>query len=116
MNVYYFGCFRREGHYLFPSGSRSFVDWKECPWGYSIDGGLLKDVSQNHQGLYVVDHKDGWTAVAFWDRSVDDRYGSNSAFLVHEDTTAEIILEEARKQWPEVFDRTDFPELIPQRA
>lgn len=115
MTVYYFGCLRRAGHFLYKYPNGIYEDWKVCPWGYSIDGRLLEAVPEKNLpcGRYIVAKKDGWTAISFLDRSVNERYGSNSAFLVPEDITAEAIIEEAKKQWKEVFDRTDFPDLIP---
>lgn len=54
--------------------------------------------------------KDGWTAVAFWDRSGGDtRPGCNSVFLARATLSGGELLHMAREQWPEVWNRPGFP-------
>jgi hypothetical protein len=49
-----------------------------------------------------------WTALAFWDRSVDDRYGSNSVFILRGALSFEEAVTLAREQFPEVWARFSF--------
>ena len=51
----------------------------------------------------------GWTAVAFWDRSSDQRPGSNTAFIVHDDLTFAQVIRAAKHAWPQVWVRFTFP-------
>lgn len=112
--ILYFGCRGEPGHHI--HCKRSIVRLRDTPWNTSIDGGLLAQTSQSHQGLCIHAVKDGWTAVSFWDRSGDSRPNSNSAFLVREEMTPFRLLELARQQWPDVFARHRFPDLSYQPA
>lgn len=131
MRAFYFGCWRALGHYLWHQGSdgtpikkydRGESDRRllggyphssqggkgEIPWGYSLDGGLLKGKDLK-QGEAVVERRSGWTALSFWDRSVDSRGGSSSTFVFDADLEPEAALEAAREAFPPIFDRFTFP-------
>jgi hypothetical protein len=113
--VLYFGCIDRPGHYLWHllHGRLSWREFRLTPWGDHIDGGVFGDSKSKHEaGRVHVQKKDGWTAVAWADYSVDRRPGSHSTFLVHADVTAEELIAMAREQWPQVFNRGRFPELL----
>ena len=111
-DVLYFGCMGRAGHFLFDhDGQRPYGS---TPWGYDLDGGLLDSSKPEVEGVVQFHQKDGWTAIAFWDRSVDSRYASNSAFLVAESVSAETLLAMARESWPAVFSRCKFRVALPE--
>lgn len=100
--VFYFGCNDQPGHYMHSPGMK--VQWGFCrnnPWGYSIDGGLLK----GHKERFVLTHKDGWTALSFVDNTVDKRPGSNSSFLAEGTFTLDEMFELARKNFPHIAAR-----------
>lgn len=111
--ILYFGCIRESGHYMWDArGRKSYHDIPQ-PWGYSIDGKLCPPgdpwaKNGQPQGSAALHHKDGWTALAFWDRTVDSRPGSNSAFLADETLTFEQLLERAKEAFPQVFARFTF--------
>jgi hypothetical protein len=116
---YYFGCIERAGHYMHSNPSprgleeiRALHDvLRKNPWGSGIDAGLCppgKDARYQVEGRASVHHKDGWTALAFWDRSVDSRGGSNSVFLADAIHDFEIMMALARENFPEVLDRLSF--------
>lgn len=95
-------------------GFSHHVSLTETPWGTKLDGGLCPEVRYGvltPEPDYLKVHRlDGWTAVAFWDRSGDSRPGSNTAFLVRSHAAhVEDILKWARIQWPEVWARPGFP-------
>lgn len=98
--VLYFGCLAQCGHHL---RSRRGPDpqWNSTPWRGNIDGGILEKTRDQSNGRAVYDNKGGWSAVAFWDNSVDTRPGSHSTFLVREILAPEVVLELAKQQWPE---------------
>lgn len=101
MRIFYFGPWDQDGHYLFAEGGRSA--WREersIPWTLGqLDGGLephfkacerkrpgaLPDrycsCPSGEEGPALVHHKDGWTALAFWDRSVDTRGACCSVYI-----------------------------------
>ena len=49
-----------------------------------------------------------WTALAFWDCSVDERPGSNSVFILEGLYNFEQALEIAKKTFPTIFKRFKF--------
>jgi hypothetical protein len=111
--IYYFGCIREAGHYLYSSNG-----WKDyslldtiIPWRYKVDGNLCPpDMSGQYEieGLAMLHYKDGWTALAFWDRSVDHRHKSNSCFLAPGYFSFEEMLKLAKEYFPSVMKRFSF--------
>lgn len=122
MTVYYFGCIGRTGHYMFSSPMPvALEEGRACssftrtnPWGTQIDGGLCPG-GREIQGQALIHYKAGWTALSFWDRSVDARGNSNSNFLAHGTLTFEEILRLAKERFPEVFARLHFP-IVPYQG
>ncbi len=115
--VYYYGCWGDKGHFLWTPEQDSVRISKmkdATPFGDDIDGVLQKgsgvcsgngipDDAQLHD-------KDGWTALAFWDRTVDTRPGSCSVFLAEGVHKVEAIKEIARSNFPEIWDRLHHKE------
>lgn len=108
--ILYYGTIKKTAT-LF--SKREYIEYHNTPWGWDLDE-LIKTDSTEPDGKLHVSKKDGWTAVAFWDRSVDVRPGAWSGFLVAKDWTAEQVLAEAHNQWPEVVGRKGWP--LPYRA
>ena len=112
----FFGCTGQPGHHFHCKSDRRF-NYDKTPWGAKLDGGLLTDnyyqADTSVTGKVAVVRKDGWTAMSFWDRSGgDSRAGCSSTFLAHAELGAITLLELAKVQWPEIFSRAGFPELI----
>lgn len=84
----------------------------EVPWGRELDGGLAPKLAGQTEGVAKLHHKNGWTALAFWDRSGDSRGNSNSVFIFEGTWTYDQVLELAHEHFPESFERFDF-ELKP---
>ena len=132
--IYYFGCGGRRwtpegwrwaaGHYLYEPGLRALRD--EPPgWPHSLhhfypgallDGKLAprlpgrggRSGEEAPEGHAVLRHIEGWTFLAFWDRSADRRGASNSVFAldgVH-DFNAAVAL--SRAAFPNVWERFPF--------
>ena len=124
-DVLYFGCNRDSaGHYFWQADKWTFSSseaFTKLPWGYDIDGRLCpysegkKEVPRNRQieGLARRHFKAGWTAIAFWDRSVDGRFGSNSVFLVRGGHSFERVCELAKFHFPRTWERFQF-EIVEQ--
>ena len=109
-NVLYFGCLRRLGHGLHDTSGRS-MGLKEVfgtPWGTDIDGGMLAGKPYT-EGIVYYEQRGGWSAIDFCDYSVDSRPGSHSMFLTNSLVSSQLLLEEARAQWPGVFARLRAP-------
>lgn len=113
MKVFYFGCWDAIGHCLWtPKGTS--VSTSETPWGNAVDGGLCPgkrdrrgevapaDQREGHAALH---HRDGWTALAFWDRSVDKRPNSNSAFLAEGTLMLPEMMTLAWASFPRIMDQ-----------
>src|SRR5689334_1590601 len=117
--AYYFECWKDAGHYLFGSKGRTVYHEEKrlLPQALQTPDGTLaparRDPAGNireeaAQGVAALHHIDGWTALSFWDRSVDHRGGSNSTFIlrgVHSFEEAESL---ARKAFPQVWARFTF--------
>jgi hypothetical protein len=117
--VFYFG-FYDGGHRLIDKNGDSFYgNDVSTPWGSHPDATLLeaplvlRKVDENEgmqpEGKAILHHKDGWTALGFWDRSGDSRYNSNSNFLVRGTYTFDEMLALAKEQFHGIFARMKFP-------
>lgn len=81
---------------------------KRNPWSYGIlDGGLCPKWDMA-EGSALLHHRDGWTALSFWDQSVDLRPGGASTFLAEAVLTFNEILKLALKHFAEVTDSLRF--------
>lgn len=105
----YFGCWGQIGHYFYlPSGASAgaYAKVKEAlPWD-KIDGTLNPSSEQGEAAIHLAS---GWTALAWADRSVDTRPGSNSvAFLPGTLSFAEAV-SAARVAFPSVMRRQPVP-------
>lgn len=116
MKVYYFGCWTTIGHFLWTPNADS-VPLSAVPWGNAVDTGLCPgkrdrrgevacdDQWEGHAALH---HLDGWTALAFWDRSVDTRHGSNSVFIAEGTLSLADMIVVARDAFPALMARFTF--------
>ena len=115
----YCGCHGDSGHYVWrENGER--VRWgladKEQPWGKAIDGGIQPLARggyhvPNGVARYTQEH--GWSALSWWDNSIDTRPGSHSTFVIEGVHSAEFVLVSARIRFPWVFERFPFDVSIP---
>lgn len=104
MRIYYFGCVKICGHHMYrPENDppKSLEERRELsdfvrtnPWGFNIDNGF--------KGLQ---HKDGWTAYAMVDNTVDSRPGSNSVFIAEGTFTEQEMKALAREHFPVISRR-----------
>lgn len=104
---FYFGCKSPQysGHYLFDHSGRQFP-YSQRPFSFGIDGTILKEQNiPDVPGNACYTQKEGYSIVAFWDRSCDSRSGSNSAFIIYGDFTAQEVINEAKCHFSGVFSR-----------
>lgn len=107
MRVLHYGCWNDVGHYLRES-RYLYGDRKDLPWD-NIDGGLCPDkINGQIQGDAILHHRDGWTAISFWDRSVDSRGGSNSNFFAEGNHSFEEMVQIAKDKFPNIMSRFKF--------
>lgn len=116
--VLYFGCIGTPGHFLVEEDKLVHPRNKNIPWKIKeLDMRLCPGVKRASYG-YKADrqvegeaklhHKDGWTAIAFWDRSVDYRRNSNSVFIVEGIHAFEEAKEIAKSSYPSIWKRFGF--------
>lgn len=120
MRAYYFGCRDHAGHCLYDAAGGTMVQSVRYPgnnpWGLEIDGGLCPggrdhrsaDGVEQPEGRALIHRKDGWTALAFWDRSLDPRPNSCSVFLVEGTHDFASMLTLAKRYFPMVVARFKF--------
>lgn len=118
IHVYYFGCWGVHGHCLYTaSGQHAYREEHLLPWT-EIDGRLTPGQERRPnnrfmgvpfefqvEGHAALHHKDGWTALAFWDRTVDKRYGANSAFIAEGTHDFDSMCALAEEHFPAVRKR-----------
>lgn len=93
-----------------------------CPFGYDVDGYVQPDtyqppvVQREDEGrcrLEVrVNGTGPWTCIGWWDRSVDTRYGSCSAFVVFGGHEFPAMLTMLKETFPWVLARCKFPLVL----
>jgi hypothetical protein len=107
--MYYFGYITL-GHDIYNENLRSAyaVDREIRP--EKLDGVFcVKDPHiREPEGLCTLTKVGEYTVIAFWDRSGDDRFGSNSAFIEKGDFTFEEMVERAERAFPSIFVRFHF--------
>lgn len=106
MRVYYFGCNERAGHFLWDPSLFLTQNDDKIPWR-NIDGGLCPK-NKEVEGEALLHVKDGWTAISFWDRSVDKRGACNSSFIAEGVHTFDEMCKIAQEKFPKVWGRFPF--------
>ena len=107
----YFGCHRQAGHYTFSEGMRS-LSQRYGSRDLSRFDGMLPPQTDTAPYIATVSRLGGWgfSALAFWDYSVDKRGGSNSVvFAPSLAIEQNELLTEAQRRFPEVFGRLPQP-------
>lgn len=107
----FFGAVKQAGHYLWRSGgfsaSRAFE--KALPFHFHfLDAGMLPEGVPQVEGAAGYCMINGWTVVSFWDRSVDSRMGSNSAFIYPDERSFEEMIAISNVQLPWFWSRVKF--------
>jgi len=115
MRIFHYGCANNsKGHYvhtgkgLNPYGPEKNSFLETNPWGYEVDSGLCPK-GPEIAGRALIHHKDGWTAMSFWDRSVDTRGKSNSNFFAEGTHTFDEMVAIAKEHFTEIMARFTFP-------
>ena len=113
MRVFYFGCrYGKTGHYLFEAGHEG-VRWDDGDRLSSLLGTRERRLdtgfcprSQQRQGTAALHHHRGHSLLAWWDRSVDKRTGSNSVVIADEaGLSYERMMELLAEHFPDVLAR-----------
>lgn len=117
----YFGPWNESGHFFFYengdkvySEERKKLEWKE----HEIDGVMqpgcpdptdrLQRRGRQVQGEALLHHRNGWTALSFWDSSVDTRPGCSSTYVAKGTFTFEQMVELAKARFSERWNKMKF--------
>lgn len=111
VKLFYFGPWDQAGHYLHDQSHRRL--WpdndKIGPWRLGeLDGGLQPKDEKQVEGVALLHHLDGWTALAFWDRTVDHRMASCSVYVATGTHSFEEMVALAQDGFKERWDRMKF--------
>lgn len=125
--MFYFGPWDQTGHYFFAENGYSVQEERipGFPFGHygnriPVDGclqpGCRKDADGhwNHrgnpevQGEAALHHISGWTALSFWDRTVDTRYACNSTYFAEGTFSFEQMVEMAKARFSVRWNRMKF--------
>jgi hypothetical protein len=122
--AYYFGTARGDaGHYLWNVGGHERMrsrghggDGKKLDWGdpdipwERLDGGMCPPVEREGECLWY--RKDGWSAIAFANRTDDSRGNSNSVFMFERELNFAGCVRQAEARFPDIIKRFDFPLVL----
>lgn len=119
--IYFFGVWSTDskrptsvGHYLYsPSGNVYADERKQLPewlWDGTLDGGFQVNAEERYRRAEPertprLTVKDGWTILAYWDRSGDSRGASNASFIAQGTHTEGEMLGLARLHFPHLVKR-----------
>lgn len=111
--IYFHGAWspRHLGHFLYrPDGRTVWSEDRLLPsaWVGRLDGGLCPRDEAQTEGRAALLRKDGWTAIAFWDRTADRRMNSNSVFLMRGELSFDEMVTAARGAFPSIWARFPF--------
>lgn len=67
-----------------------------------------RDYGAQIEGEALMHYVDGWTAMSFWDRTIDKRSGCNSTFIARGRFVFDELLAMARAQYPKRFSLMKF--------
>jgi len=107
--AFYFGCYETTGHFLYNTDLHSCCSHNQFPWVDQIDSLLCPFGKHKHvEGSAKLHWLMGWTALAFWDNSVDSRDNSNSVFLCDGRHSFISMIVISSKIFPKIWDRFNF--------
>ena len=128
----YFGPWGQPGHYLFWEDGRSELPARvggrerpaDFPWDEwsrengidcQLQPGCYRDNrrgdwrhSVENEGKALLHKKAGWTALSFWDRSVDTRGACNSTYFAKGDFTFDQMVEMAKARFADRWRKMQF--------
>jgi hypothetical protein len=111
-HVIYYGCWSQPGHFCWKPDGRWTANQHPSPWDnfYALCPGYVDtyNMGAQAQGEAALHHKEGWTALAFWDRSVDQRFNCVSVFMMYGTLTGPDAIAAARAAFPTIWARYKF--------
>lgn len=130
----YFGPLKESGHFMFYENEEqvshrladTITPWKSNDIDGTLQPGMIlwRDhwISESqhggrsyHEGEAVIHHKDGWTALSFWDSTIDTRPGCSSTYLADGSFTFEQMVELAKARFAERWNKMKFEVRLAQK-
>lgn len=124
IKMFYFGPWDRAGHFLVdesgrnvPYQQRGSFPWNEDSGEIGIDCQLQPGCVKRYgrwkhgeetEGAALVHHKNGWTALCFWDRCVDTRGGCNSNYFAEGTFTFAEMVAMAKERFAYRWNKMPF--------
>jgi hypothetical protein len=131
--MYYFGPYRTAGHHFYKErgGHVSYDEQITIPWttreidgklqphvpgcrGYSYKGHSNCYCGNSPEGIALVHHKNGWTALSFWDRSVDTRGASSSTYVAEGEFDFDQMVAMAKERFADRWAQMKFEVKLAQ--
>jgi len=123
----YFGPWEHPGHYFYEENGYTAREDRipEFPFGHygekvPVDGCLQPGCRKDRDGHWthsgtpevegeaLIHHIAGWTALSFWDRSVDTRFACNSTYFAEGDFTFAEMVAMAKARFAKRWNRMKF--------
>ena len=123
--MFYFGPYARSGHFFFYEDGqevmrveREKIEWKD----YEVDGTMQPGRVQwrKHwiqkgpmvQGQALLHHRNGWTALSFWDCTIDTRPNCTSTYIAEGMFTFEQMVAMASARFAERWNKMKFKVVL----
>lgn len=112
VECYYWGVASHGGHCLLGP-----VHIRECDMARKLGKGTIDQTlcwnyrqpgRREDEGQALLTRGQGWTAIGFWDRSGDQRPGSNTAFIMRGELSFEQAVRVAKHHYPLAWRRFTF--------
>jgi len=114
--MFYFGAGDdRGGHFMWLPQQRGYMKMRpsreqraQVPWSDGeLDSGLAPEIPGKNQpeGICAIHFEGSWTAMAFWDRTGDKRFNSNSVVLAEGEYTFDEMVDKFRTEFSEIYER-----------
>lgn len=114
----YFGPWDQAGHYFFDEHGQRVRD-ETIPFGrrhgWRVDGGLIPDKNYCDVGKAHITLEFGWTALSFWDMTVDSRPASHSTYLAEGTFTFDEMVAMAKERFALRWNQMKF-EVVEVKA
>lgn len=118
VEVLFYGCWASIGHHLVrPNGTSAHDMDRQIPWSrrellchqhrFDHTDRIPYDTPQP-EGQAMLRHKTGWTALAFWDRSVDDRKNCSSVYFAKGTYDSQRMIAMCKSAYPNIWARYKF--------
>lgn len=108
MTAYYFGCVRQVGHHWYTPDLMLAENPESLPLVDAVFSPCDSDKEGLTQLVYLNVRSFACTLLSFWDRTVDNRLGSNSNFLLKGLFSFDDSVSLSKISWPSIWGRFSF--------